>query len=200
MKSYLITNPKYYPRFAIAHYAARSYTARFPNFICLRDKGFLGYEREAMRFLRGLRRVRSHLVLHDRFDVALRLRSRGFKFFALHLSGAKFRLISRSARLGITTIVSCRNENEMRSAIKKGAKFVTISPIFATDKSGDTRDLLGVEFLANLPIEILKKTIALGGIATDREIGAIKKTAKAQAKPEAFAFASIRYFTPRRSL
>jgi thiamine-phosphate pyrophosphorylase len=184
MKKYLISDPKRYPRFHFSNAFARAYRRHRPDFLCLRDKTARNYSRLAKRFLYLARRFRANLILHGGARLAKRLNADG-----VHLSAGQAAQIGLSARSGLITIISCHSADEARRALKKGATFAALSPIFTAPNKGEPK---GVEFLNALDPTIREKTIALGGIVSDLE-------ASATAKTGVFAFASIRYFTRKTS-
>lgn len=183
VKKYLISDPKYYPRSRFANAFARAYRRYRPDFLCLRDKTARDYPALARRFLFLARRFNAKLILHDHWRLAKRLNADG-----VHLSAKRAAEIKLASRSGLITIASCHAENEARRALKNGASFVTLSPIFAAPNKGEAK---GVGFLNDLDRTIRKRTIALGGIASDRELDALKGTG-------VFAFASIRYFARKQ--
>ncbi|MDR1911916.1 MAG: thiamine phosphate synthase [Helicobacteraceae bacterium] len=177
MKKYMIADPNYYPLRDFSNLLARAYRLR-PDFICLRDKKTRNYPAFARRFLLQARRYKARLVLHNDYLLAKAYRC------GVHLSAARRREIKAAARSLPLTIASCHSANEAKRALKNGADFVTLSPIFATPNKGEPK---GATFLNALEPTIRKKAIALGGIIGAREIAALAETG-------VFAFASIRYF------
>jgi thiamine-phosphate pyrophosphorylase len=179
MKKYLVSDPSFYPPFRFANAFARSYRLRRPDFICLRDKTASHYEALARRFTFLARRYKARLILHGDWRLAKRLKADG-----VHLRADQWREIKAASRTRLIAIASCHSENEARRAIANGADYVTLSPIFASPKKGEAK---GAAFLNALDPTIRRRTIALGGVVSDREVAALEKTG-------VFAFASIRYF------
>ncbi|MDR2152839.1 MAG: thiamine phosphate synthase [Helicobacteraceae bacterium] len=184
MKKYLITDPKYYPRFHSSNAIARAYRRFRPDFLCLRDKKARNYALIAKRFLFLAKRFKAKLILHNRRRLAKKLNASG-----VHLSADRKSEIKLAARSRLITIASCHSAIEARNALKNGASYAALSPIFAALNKGAPK---GAEFLNDLDPTIRKKTIALGGITSDREVSALEKTG-------VFAFASIRYFTRKHN-
>ena len=179
MKKYLVSDTKYYSPFRFANAFARAYRLYRPDFLCLRDKRARNYALVAKRFLYLARRYKAKLILHNRRRLAKKLGADG-----VHLSADRAREAKLSARSGLIAIVSCHSASEARRAIKNGATLVALSPIFAVANKGAPK---GVGFLNDLDPTIRKRTIALGGIISERETAAL-------ANAGVFAFASIRYF------
>ncbi|PAF45301.1 thiamine phosphate synthase [Helicobacter sp. 11S02629-2] len=83
----------------------------------------------------------------------------------------------------VDVICSTHDEDTALKALRLGANFVTLSPLFTTPNKGAPK---GVEYFKNLPLELKSKTIALGGIDSSN-IDLVKSLGVA-------GFAAIRYF------
>ena len=182
MKSYLITDPKYYASGpsdfrSILHDRLLKHQ---PDFALYRDKNSQDYAEMAKLFLE----ICSHFpetkaLLHGDVDLAVELRADG-----VHLTSKQFDEIERAKALGLFTVISCHSEEEMLEAHKRGADAVTYSPIFSTPGKGEPK---GLEDLNERVAKISLPIIALGGITTKAQVKAVEKSG-------CFGFASIRYF------
>ena len=182
MRSYLITNPKYYvDDTSLQAVKLKEVLIRHrPDFALYRDKHSQNYRESAKLFLEtcaSFEYVKP--MLHSDVDLAFSL-----GVYGVHLTSQQFDEIKKAKALDLFTVISCHSEEEVFRAQKLGADAVTFSPIFSTPDKGEPKGLAELQRMVdkiNIPI------IALGGITTDEQIKAVEKTG-------CYGFASIRYF------
>ena len=182
MKSYLITDPKFYSDSSGTFRSSLQETLakHQPDFALYRDKNNLNYAAIAELFLNICSQFENtKAMLHSDVELAAKLGAYG-----VHLTSLQFNEIKKAKALGLFTVVSCHSENEMLEAQKRGADAVTYSPIFSTPGKGEPK---GLEDLNERVAKISLPIIALGGITTDEQIKAVEKSG-------CYGFASIRYF------
>jgi len=182
MKSYLITDPKFYhcdpEQFRTTLLAVL--TRHQPDFALYRDKENQKYAQTARLFLDVSAAFPSvKTMLHG--DVAL---AHELQAFGVHLTSQQYDEIERAKTLGLFVVISCHSEAEILEAQRRGADAVTYSPVFSTPGKGEPK---GLEDLNERVAKISLPIIALGGITTPEQVKAVEKTG-------CFGFASIRYF------
>lgn len=182
MKKYLITSGEFYSDSPSTFRSTlqQQLTKHQPDFALYRDKTNPNYKTLAIDFLEVCSEFKTlKTFLHGDVDLALALNATG-----VHLTSTMFEKIKRAKELGLEVIISTHTHQEVIDAKKEGADYVTYSPIFASPGKGEPK---GIEDLQELLKKRDIKVFALGGIVSEEQIEAIKKTA-------AFGFASIRYF------
>jgi len=175
MKTYLITDPKYFQNFK------ESLQKHKPDFACFRDKRDISHEENIKSFINvGREYSNAKLIVHSHLELALKYRADGF-----HVASSNFETIKYAKEKDLYVVASTHTIEEAQDAITQGANALTFSPIFHTPNKGEP---LGLEKLKEI-IDIIDAPIfALGGIITEKQISALKEV-----KP--YGFASIRYFT-----
>jgi thiamine-phosphate pyrophosphorylase len=183
MKSYAITDPKYYTNNP-AQFQKRLQNVIDNNaidMICFRDKISTNQEELIGVFLDT---CKTNLIERTFINTNIELAHK-YNAYGVHLTSKQFKDIPQAKDLALKTIISCHNTQEIEKAISFGIDYITYSPIFTTPNKGEPK---GIDNLAktiqqypSLPI------IALGGIVTKEHLLKIQS-----AKP--FGFASIRYF------
>jgi len=182
IKSYLITDPKYYTSSPDAllkmllHVKARHHV----DYICIRDKSTPHYEAlanyiAASQIMLG----NSKLFLHTNVDLAAQLHTDG-----IHLTSTQINEIPRAKALGLEVMISTHTLEEALDAEKQGADAITFSPIFYSPGKGEP---VGLEKLKEINDRIHIKCFALGGIVTLDQIRACEAVGVE-------GFASIRFF------
>jgi thiamine-phosphate pyrophosphorylase len=182
MKSYLITDPRFYSaeRSAFRAILQKAVQKHQPDFALYRDKDNPDYAQTAEVFLEVCsRHERTKALLHGDVELAARLHADG-----VHLTSQQFGEIGKAKTLGLFVVISCHSEEEILEAQERGADAVTYSPIFATPGKGEPK---GLEDLNEIVAKISLPIIALGGITTKAQVNAVEKCG-------AYGFASIRYF------
>ena len=107
-------------------------------------------------------------------------------FDGIHLKGAYFTCIDSIARhYGGIIGFSAHSVDEVYGALRSGAHYCTLSPIFPTPNKPAP---LGIQSLHALHIQAREKTFALGGIVSDSHIAKITSIEHIK------GFGSIRYF------
>ena len=183
MKSYLISDPKYYTNNQIEfeNNLINSYTNHKVDMACFRDKVSKNFDQLAKSFYEVSKKFGiKEIYINGNYQLAKVL-----KYTGVHLTSTQFEDIKDAKSLGLKVIISCHNEDEIQRAIQNGADMITYSPIFKTPNKGEPK---GIE---NLQLVCQKYTIpiiALGGIINNTQIEALKK------QTQCFGFASIRYF------
>ncbi len=182
MKSYAITDPKYYGDTTeiLRDSLHNLFQTKKVDFLCFRDKESRIYEVMAEEFILTCKAHNfSKTLLHNDADLAYKLGA-----FGLHVSSSQFDLITQAKKYGLFCVASTHNEEEINIAVNLGVDAVTYSPVFHTPNKGIPK---GLEDLKEKVDKISVKIIALGGIVSDEDVAKIKST-------KAYAFASIRYF------
>ena len=182
MKTYLITDPKFYSsdpsEFSVNLQSAL--TKHEPDFALYRDKNNPKYTDMAEQFLEVCSQFdNTKALLHGDVELAA-----GLNAYGVHLTSQQFDEIEKAKSLGLFTIISCHSEKEILEAQKRGADAVTYSPIFSTPDKGEPK---GLEDLNERVAKISFPIIALGGITTLEQVKAVEKSG-------CYGFASIRYF------
>jgi len=108
------------------------------------------------------RRHGARLLVNDRLDVALAADADG-----VHLPASSFTAVDARRLVGSKRLVgrSAHAADEAAAAVRAGADYVVLGPLFATPSKAQYGAPLGVEVLANvatLPV------VAIGGITTER--------------------------------
>ena len=149
------------------------------DFVLYRDKSTHNYSQNARKFLELSRDKTYKIVLHQDYILAAEL-----NVYGVHLTSTQFDAIKSAKELGLYTIISTHNFDELRIAQMEGADAVTFSPIFETPNKGAPKGIERLkEAVAHFDIDI----IALGGIVSNEHKEAIERSG-------AYGFASIRYF------
>jgi len=175
MLFYKITDPKYYSQNP-TKFLRTLRSSKRSDFVSLRDKKNPKLRKLAKRF-RSLP-LEATKILHQDIELAKR-----FGFKTIHLGSAQIDKIKRLHRAGFFVIFSAHTLDEIKRAKAFRADLMTFSPIFFSPGKGAP---LGVRKLRKALLQS-KKTIALGGIISKKEIHKIKRS-------RALGFASIRYF------
>ncbi len=182
MKSYLITDPKYFSHNSATFQETvrNALSKHHPDFALYRDKNNPDYAETAKLFLTLCGQFTEiKAFLHGDIDLAARLGADG-----VHLTSLQFDEIEQAKALGLFVVISCHSEEDILDAVQKGADAVTYSPIFSTPGKGKPK---GLEDLQHIVDKISLPIIALGGITTPEQVKAVEKSG-------AYGFASIRYF------
>ncbi len=182
MKSYLITDPRYYrDPLSFQSYLTEAFAKHRPDYAAFRDKRGEEIETYAKLFLQIAREFAIEKILINSYlTVAVRL-----GFDGVHLTSSQFEKITAAKAQGLYTVVSTHTLEEAQHASALGADAVTISPIFATPGKGQPK---GIGYLKKFTASLHEvEVFALGGIVSSAEVDALKETGVE-------GFASIRYF------
>ncbi len=181
MKSYFITDPKYYQDTdSFERYLRQVYTYKKPSFAAFRDKKNKNFELFAEKFVKISKYFQIEKVLINKeIEIAKNLKADG-----VHLTSLQFDKIKYAKDLGLFVIISTHSKEEAKIAKELGADAITYSPIFPTPGKGTPK---GTEDLKALLKTIKIKCFALGGIVSDKEVELCKECG-------CYGFASIRYF------
>ena len=137
---------------------------RGADMIILREKDMAEaeYEELARNVLRLCEKRGTECFLHTFKDVAIRLGCR-----RIHLTMDDFRALTEHERGAFEKIgVSTHTEEEAAECEKRGAAYVTASPVFATDcKPGKAP--AGLDYLHRVSQRVSIPVYALGGIGED---------------------------------
>ncbi len=182
MKSYLITDPKYYKDTnSFEKYLISIYQNKKPSFACFRDKSNKDFDTFAEIFVKISKYFEiEKILINQNIQTALK-----FKAHGVHLTSSQFNQIEYAKEQGLYVIISTHSKKEALLAKKLGADAITFSPIFKTPNKGEPK---GIKELKRVVKEVDIKCFALGGIVGEREINLCKKSG-------CYGFASIRYFT-----
>jgi len=182
MKSYLITDPKYYSdNITIFEKTLDTILQNSsPDMICFRDKTSKNRDELIDVFVQVCKKHNiQEIYINGIIESA-----KQYSLTGVHLSSLQFDQITMAKSLGLKVIVSCHTEDEIIIALSKKVDAITYSPIFLTPNKGNPK---GVEEL----IRVIKKypidIIALGGITSENHLYEIQNSG-------AYGFASIRYF------
>ena len=182
LKKYLITSREFYTDTPavfrnILHEQLREH---MPDYALYRDKSNPNYDIQAAHFVEVCSQFEDiKSFIHRDADLAKKLNAVG-----VHLTSTQFDKIEYAKSLGLEVIISTHTYDEVLTAEKLGADYVTYSPIFASPGKGEPK---GIQNLKEL-VQLTKvKIFALGGIISDEQV---KKTQESGA----YGFASIRYF------
>ena len=181
MKSYLITDPSIYTHqiSTFAEKLEQALLAYQPDFALYRDKNFNEYDSFASIFVEICHKHHVKAMIHNNAPLADRLNAYG-----VHFSSDKICSIGR-VNSKLYQVLSTHKSEEIQSAFELGIDAVTFSPIFDTPNKGEAQ---GIDVLKDIVETSPLPIIALGGIISEEQIQAVKAS-------QAWAFASIRYFT-----
>ena len=183
MKSYLITDPKYYtnnPQ-TFGDTLSNALQKHKVDYACFRDKSSSNLDELIKTFVSICKKLDiNNILINSYIDLAIKYKANG-----VHLTSTQFDEIIKAKDSGLFVVVSCHSIAEIKKAKSLGADGVTYSPVFATPDKGEP---IGLEAL-NIAKEAVKDIMvfALGGIITHEQIDSIKQT-------KSDGFASIRYF------
>jgi len=184
LKSYLISDPKYFSSDeTIFKQTLENILKKHKiDIACFRDKISPNFKNLAKIFLSVCKEFKvEKIFLNSNISLA-----KDLGFCGVHLDSQQFDQIKLAKSLGLLTIISCHNFEELKLADDKKVDFVTYSPIFDTPNKDKAK---GIENLKNALKEFENlKIIALGGIITKTQIDKVSKTS-------AYGFASIRFFS-----
>lgn len=182
MKSYLITDPKYYkPQVdSLGDYLERVYQSNQIDYSCFRDKKNSNTKELAETFLLLCQKHNIQKTLINS-DIEL---AKELGFFGVHLTSKLLDNIKKAKEKNLFVIASTHTIKEVEFAIGQGVDAVTFSPIFETPNKGKPK---GVQDLKELVLSQKVKVFALGGVITKKQIQKCQDVG-------AYGFASIRYF------
>jgi thiamine-phosphate pyrophosphorylase len=182
MKSYLITDPKYYSNDIqiFENTLTRILKNKTPDIVCFRDKESTNIEALIKTFVHVCYEEKiKNIFINSYIELAIKYKVKG-----VHLTSTQFDKIQFAKSSGLKVLISCHNEKDIKKAIEDKADFITYSPIYPTPNKGEPKGLEELEkVVKKYPIDI----IALGGIISNEQIEALEKTG-------VYGFASIRYF------
>ncbi len=180
MKSYFITDPKYYNSLLEFELFLESiYQKREIDFACFRDKINNNISPFAEIFIKITKKYNIKGLINSNIEIAKKL-----NFDGVHLTSQQFNKIEEAKKNLLYTIVSTHSLEEVKRVEKLGADAFTYSPIFETPNKGKPK---GIENLKKVVKESSINCFALGGIISEREIELCRGT-------NCYGFASIRYF------
>lgn len=182
MKSYLITDPKYYSNDTklFENILTKTLKNSSPDMVCFRDKESQNTEELIVTFVNVCKKEAiENVFINSYVELALKYKVKG-----VHLTSTQFDKIKYAKENSLEVVISCHNEEDIKKAIENKADFITYSPIYPTPNKGKSKGLANLKDVVNkYPIKI----IALGGIISNEQIEALEKTG-------IYGFASIRYF------
>ena len=120
------------------------------------------------QFLAAARRLReittaagALLLISDRADIAALCRADG-----IHIGAHDIPIKDARLLLGDDGIIgySAHDPDEAKDAARRGANFITYSPVFPTTSSSKPRPALGPQAVIDLDVELPMPLFALGGI------------------------------------
>ena len=180
MKSYFITDPKYYNNLNSLQYLLHKvYKTHNPNFACFRDKISKNYKSQAKLFSEITKSYGIKALINSNIHLA-----KLYNFYGVHLTSQDFDKIQEAKKSKLFTIISTHSLKEALKAQKLGVDAITFSPIFHTPNKGKPK---GIDELKRVLEKIEVKCFALGGIIDENHIKECKAT-------NCYGFASIRYF------
>jgi len=184
IKSYLITDPKYYSSSPITLKTrlVKAIISKKPDFICFRDKSSSNFKELAVAF----KEIATSLNQKNIFLNSDILLAKILNFDGVHLTSNQFNQIRLAKNQNLKVIISCHNEDDIKKAVNEGANFITYSPIFATPNKDNPKGIKHLKDIVNKYHDI--KIFALGGIINKNEIDKLKGI------QTLFGFASIRFF------
>ncbi|NOZ84028.1 MAG: thiamine phosphate synthase [Epsilonproteobacteria bacterium] len=103
------------------------------------------------------------LIINDRADIALLSEADGVHIGQEDLSIDDVRKIDSNLLVGVST----HNKNEIDTAIKTGADYINIGPIFSTQTKAVSQQSLGIEYLKFVSQKINIPFSVMGGIKLD---------------------------------
>ncbi|MDN5096337.1 thiamine phosphate synthase [Aliarcobacter butzleri] len=183
MKKYLITDPNYYTNneLIFKQTLSNAFEKHKVDFACFRDKQSNNFEALAKTFIETCHEKNiKNTFLNSDFLLAQKL-----GFYGVHLTSTQFEDIKKAKELNLKIIISCHNIEDVETARKYEADYITYSPIFDTPNKGKAKGIKDLELVLNSFKDM--KIIALGGIIDETHVSKIEKT-------KAYGFASIRYF------
>ena len=186
MKSYLITDPKYYTNnIDIFKNRLEYILSQFHiDMVCFRDKQSDNIDDLAKVFIDISKKYNiENIYINSNIELAYK-----YHYDGVHLTSTQFESISKAKELGLKVIISCHNDIDIEKAIYHKADTITYSPIFNTPNKGEPK---GIEKLNRVVNKYNIPIIALGGIISDDQILQIQST-------KCYGFASIRYFIPNQ--
>jgi thiamine-phosphate pyrophosphorylase len=136
----------------------------------LRDKSSpaMNLCRSASEIQQLARKFGAAFMVNDRVDVAMVAGTDGAHVGQSDLPGREARrLLPRPLILGI----SAGNREEARRAVKEGADYIGVGPVFSTTTKPDTREALGLERLAEIVGAVSIPVVAIGGITLENVAG-----------------------------
>lgn len=184
IKSYLITDPKYYTNNpdTFQNILQSTINTHSLDMICFRDKISSNYEDLAKIFVSSAKNMGiKHIYLNTDYNLASKLNAHG-----VHLTSTQFDDIQKAKAFGLQVIISCHNEDDINRAIDNGADYITYSPIYKTPNKGEPKGIKNLREICKKYSMI--KIIALGGILDNFQVEELEK------ETNAYGFASIRYF------
>ena len=183
MKSYLITDPKYYnsSKKSFSSYLEKIYKNHHIDYACFRDKKNQNKKELAEIFLEISNRYKiKNTLINSDINLAKKL-----GFFGVHLNSKQFDKITDAKKKDLFTLISTHSKQEAQKAQNSGADAITFSPIFQTPNKGEPKGVLKLE---ELSLDLWIKVFALGGILHQEQMQKCKDAG-------AYGFASIRYFS-----
>jgi len=183
MKSYLITDPKIYSSNLnkFESILNKIINNNQIDYICFRDKDSSNYEELANSFVKISKENNiPNIFINSHIELAYSLNATG-----VHLTSTQFDKIAYAKSIGLKTIISTHNENDIKQAINNNVDYITYSPIFDTPNKGKAKGIDDLKYITNKYKDI--KIFALGGIVSNNHIDMIKSI-------NSYGFASIRYF------
>ena len=175
---YLTTSPRIFK-----HKLSQTFKYQTIHFACFRAKDIIDtprFQQLAKIFIKQCKIHKIKAFINSDIGLAHKL-----GFDGIHLTSKQFDKISLAKELGLTTIISTHDENEIQKSIKSQSDYITYSPIFFTPHKGKSK---GIFHLKKIVRKYNKSNIiALGGITNQNQINKIKITSS-------IGFASIRYF------
>ena len=181
MKSYLITDPKYYDDLnSFQAFLHKVYKNHNPDFSCFRDKITKDLSPQTEIFSKITKQYNIKSLINSNISLAKK-----YNLFGVHLTSKDFHKIKEAKKLNLFTIISTHTPQEALMAQNLGADAITFSPIFSTPNKGKPK---GVKELKKIVDKLEIKCFALGGIIDKNQIEICKTS-------NCYGFASIRYFT-----
>ncbi len=181
MKSYFITDPKYYDDLnSLQSFLHKVYRKYNPDFSCFRDKVSKDLSPQTEIFAKITKQYNIKSLINSNISLAQK-----YNLDGVHLTSKDFDKIQEAKKLNLFTIISTHTSHEALMAQNLGADAITFSPIFATPNKGEPK---GIEKLKKIVDKLDIKCFALGGIIDKNQIEICKTS-------NCYGFASIRYFT-----
>lgn len=183
LKSYLITDPKYYSNNEelFTRNLKKVLSKKQVDIACFRDKESNNFEKLAEIFIEVCNEFNiEKTLINGDYLLAKQLGATG-----VHLTSEQFDKIKEAKNLDLYVIISCHTFNHIEKAQNAYANAVTYSPIFPTPNKGEPKGINSLKQAISLYDDM--NIIALGGILSEIQLSQIEKT-------NAYGFASIRYF------
>ncbi|MDY0320578.1 MAG: thiamine phosphate synthase [Arcobacteraceae bacterium] len=183
MKSYLITDPKYYTDNPQTFGDTLSDILRKHkvDYACFRDKSSSNLDELIKTFVNICKKLDiNNILINSYIDLAIKHKANG-----VHLTSSQFGEIAKAKDAGLFVVISCHSMDDIKKAKTLGADAVTYSPVFKTPDKGKPIGLEALDIAKNEVAGIM--IFALGGIIAKEQVDSIKQT-------KADGFASIRYF------